>query len=161
MGGSSHFSCFAGGTANTEKLGIYLSHPQLGSGWVELEPAILASELCLFFFFFFFFGTTHTHTHKSVFLHWRSRKESSPYTGPYSVAASCFTGWRQTLRKWQLFGKIQVELLCMLWWVEGMQWSEKLPHTLHLASDYVLKPWGQRKCHFHSCFLGLLTATWW
>lgn len=38
------------------------------------------------------------------------------------MAASCSTGLGKTMWKYKLFGKIQVALLCMLWWGEG--WSE-------------------------------------
>ena len=79
MGGSSHFSCFADGTANIEKLGIYSESPTARQ-WVS-RIRTSHSGLRAVPFFFFFFGTTHTHTNLYFYIG-GVEKKVAPILGP-------------------------------------------------------------------------------
>ena len=80
MGGSSHFSCFADGTANIEKLGIYSESP-IARQWVSRIRTSHSGLRAVPFFFFLFWHHTHTHTNLYFYIG-GVEKKVAPILGP-------------------------------------------------------------------------------
>ena len=94
-----------------------------------------------------------------VFILGRGSRKESPYSGPYSVAASCSTELRKTLRKikvvWKNPGVVALHVVMCRRDEVKCEGPSHPPPCLRLFPGTLRR----RKRHFHSCFLGLFAAT--